>query len=48
MSFMAAGEAMIARRTPSRGPELLTGEWFDLSWLDAYYGLFAMDFNIGR
>ena len=48
MSFMAAGEGMIARPDPRRAPELLTGERFDLSWLDAYYGLFAMDFNIGR
>jgi hypothetical protein len=45
---MAAGEGMIARRTRLGGPELLTGERFDLSWLDAYYGLFAMDFNLWR
>ena len=45
MSFMAAGEGMIARPTRGRAPELLTGERFDLSWLDAYYGLFAMDFQ---
>ena len=48
MSFMAAGEAIIARRTRARDPELLIGERFDLSWLDAYYGLSAMDLNIGR